>query len=85
MLALRAREATGLSQSAFARRYGLHLATLRDWEQGRKVPDTAAQSYLRVILKIPEEVANAVGSSPRSRIMESAAESLSRRRRRSPD
>ena len=60
MLALRAREATGLSQTAFATRYGIQVATLRDWEQGRKVPDTAAQSYLRVIAKIPDAVAAAL-------------------------
>lgn len=60
MLALRAREATGLSQTNFASRFGFQVATLRDWEQGRKVPDTAAQSYLRVIAKIPDAVAAAL-------------------------
>lgn len=57
-LARRARQATGLSQTAFAERYGIPAASLRDWEQGRRSPDSATQSYLRVIAKIPEAVAH---------------------------
>ena len=57
MLARGARAKTGLSQTAFSERYGIPAASLRDWEQGRRKPDTATQSYLRVIAKIPEDVA----------------------------
>jgi putative transcriptional regulator len=60
MLARRARAAAGLSQAAFAAQYGIPAASLRDWEQGRRVPDTAAQSYLRVIARMPEAVAKAL-------------------------
>jgi len=63
MLARRARLATGLSQTAFAKRYGVPAASLRDWEQGRRTPDAAAQSYLRVIIKMPDEVAKALHSA----------------------
>ena len=63
MLARRARAATGLSQSAFAARYGISAASLRDWEQGRRIPDAATQSYLRVIARIPEAVAKALGDA----------------------
>jgi putative transcriptional regulator len=45
----RARSATGLSQSAFARRFRINSARLRDWEQGRSKPDSAALAYLKVI------------------------------------
>jgi putative transcriptional regulator len=45
----RARKATGLSQSAFAERFRINPARLRDWEQGRTVPDSAALAYLAVI------------------------------------
>jgi putative transcriptional regulator len=45
----RARRATGLSQSAFAERFRINPARLRDWEQGRTVPDSAALAYLAVI------------------------------------
>jgi putative transcriptional regulator len=45
----RARAATGLSQTAFARRFRINPARLKDWEQGRTMPDSAALAYLRVI------------------------------------
>ena len=60
MLARRARAATDLSQSAFAERYGIPVASLRDWEQGRRTPDNASQSYLRVIAQMPDAVADAL-------------------------
>jgi putative transcriptional regulator len=60
MLARRARAATGLSQNVFAKRFGIPAATLRDWEQGRRAPDGATQSYLRVIAKMPDAVAKAL-------------------------
>lgn len=60
MLARRARAETGLSQRAFAERYGIPAASLRDWEQGRRKPDNAAQSYLRVIARMPNDVAKAL-------------------------
>ncbi|CAA6605463.1 Transcriptional regulator, XRE family [Rhodospirillaceae bacterium LM-1] len=60
MLARHARAATGLSQSVFSKRFGIPAATLRDWEQGRRAPDGATQSYLRVIAKMPDAVAKAL-------------------------
>ncbi len=52
--ALRAR--LGLAQPEFAARFGLSVSTLRDWEQGRSVPDGPAQVLLRVIEGAPEVV-----------------------------
>ena len=49
-----------LSQEQFAERYGLSLATLRDWEQYRSEPDTAALSYLKVIQADPKGTAKAL-------------------------
>jgi putative transcriptional regulator len=57
MFVRRARAATGLTQDEFAARYGIPVGSLRDWEQGRRAPDAAAQNYLRVIAKMPDEVA----------------------------
>jgi putative transcriptional regulator len=54
------RKRLGLSQAAFAERYGIPVATLRDWEQGRRQPDKAVFSYLRVIQREPEMVAKAL-------------------------
>jgi DNA-binding transcriptional regulator YiaG len=35
--------ALGLSQEEFAARFHIPLGALRDWEQGRRDPDTAAR------------------------------------------
>lgn len=50
----------GLSQEAFAKRYGFPLATVRNWEQGRRLPDQAARAFLKVIAKEPEAVQRAL-------------------------
>lgn len=54
------RSATGLSQGVFAARYRIPVGTLRDWEQGRKQPDTTARAYLHVIARNPDMVAKAL-------------------------
>jgi putative transcriptional regulator len=46
-----------LTQEAFAERYGIPVATVRDWEQGRSSPDATARSFLRAIEKGPKQVA----------------------------
>ena len=50
------RERLGMTQEDFAKTYGLALATLRDWEQGRSLPDQAARSFLTVIARAPDAV-----------------------------
>ncbi|WP_210208625.1 helix-turn-helix domain-containing protein [Rhodoplanes roseus] len=61
------REATGLSQEGFALQFGLDPATLRNWEQGRSEPDTAARSFLQTIARHPDAVRMALtaGSTER--------------------
>lgn len=54
----------GISQAAFAARYHVPVGTLRDWEQGRKRPDSPALAYLRVIAKEPKMVAKALRQRP---------------------
>jgi putative transcriptional regulator len=54
------RRALGLSQDDFAARYHIPIGTLRDWEQGRAVPDQAARAYLTVIARDPEAVRRAL-------------------------
>lgn len=56
-LAKKARAATGLSQAVFAERYQIPVSTLRQWEQGKRLPDEAAKNYLRLIARIPDIVA----------------------------
>lgn len=52
----------GLSQADFARRFGLAVGTLRDWEHARRMPEGAARVLLRVIEREPEAVARAVAA-----------------------
>ena len=58
VVAIRAR--TGLSQRAFAERFGLDPRAVQDWEQGRRKPTRSVASYLRVIDKAPDTVAKAL-------------------------
>ena len=46
-----------LSQAEFAKRYGIPLGTLRDWEQDRRSPDRAAVVLLSLIDRNPDMVA----------------------------
>jgi putative transcriptional regulator len=50
------RRALGITQEEFAARYRIPLGTLRDWEQGRALPDGPSQAYLIVIARDPERV-----------------------------
>ncbi len=59
----RTREALGLSQEDFARRYRFTLGRLRDLEQGRTRPDSAIRAYLRLIEADPEGVRRTLKSS----------------------
>jgi putative transcriptional regulator len=56
------RKQLGLSQLKFAKRFGLSIAMVRDWEQERRNPDQAARTLLKVIAKEPEAVARAVAA-----------------------
>ena len=50
------RRRLGLSQSGFAAKFGLAPASVRNWEQGRRVPDGPARILLAVIGEHPEVV-----------------------------
>jgi putative transcriptional regulator len=43
-----------LSQGEFARMLGISVATLRNWEQGRRTPEGPARILLQVAAKHPE-------------------------------
>lgn len=57
------RHRQGLTQTAFAARYGFSAAAVRDWEQNRRRPDASARTLLRVIDKEPEAVERALALS----------------------
>lgn len=54
------RRRLGLSQTAFAAKFGFQAATLRNWEQGRTRPDGPARVLLAVIARHPEAVEDAL-------------------------
>ena len=43
----------GLSQEAFARALGISVHTLRNWEQGRRMPEGPALALLRIAARHP--------------------------------
>jgi len=57
------RRRRGLSQAAFAARFGINLRTLQDWEQGRTQPDGPARAFLLVIDREPQAVERALAAS----------------------
>ena len=54
------REKIALSQSDFARLFGLSKRTLEHWEHGRRVPSGPARAFLTVIAREPEAVRRAL-------------------------
>jgi putative transcriptional regulator len=54
------RKGLGLSQAQFAAQFHIPLATLKDWEQGRRQPEAAAWAYLQVIEGEPAAVRRAL-------------------------
>jgi putative transcriptional regulator len=51
-----------MSQQVFARTYRIPLATLKNWEQGRRQPDAPAAAYLHVIARRPKQARDALAS-----------------------
>ena len=59
------RESWNLSQSNFATILGISVGTLRNWEQGRRVPEGPARVLLQVALKHPDAVWDTVREFPK--------------------
>jgi putative transcriptional regulator len=57
------RRKTGLSQEAFSARIGVSTGTLRNWEQGRRMPDGPARVLLAMLARNPRLVEQTLGSS----------------------
>jgi putative transcriptional regulator len=54
------RDKLHVSQPEFAIMIGVSVATLRNWEQGRTVPEGAAMALLKVAAKKPRAVLEAL-------------------------
>ncbi len=59
--ARRVRRRLGCSQAEFAERIDVSLDTIRNWEQGKRLPTGAAKALLRVLDKAPEAALVALG------------------------
>lgn len=60
LLVISVRKELKKSQPAFSKLLGVPVGTIRDWEQGRKQPDSAAVTLIKVAQKNPkllEEIA----------------------------
>jgi DNA-binding transcriptional regulator YiaG len=56
------RKTTGLSQPKFAAILSVDVATLRNWEQGRREPTGPAKALLRAIRNDPKNVLKALAA-----------------------
>jgi len=52
-----------MSQAEFSARFGIPAGTLRDWEQGRRVPEGPARVLLKVIENDPKAVERALAAA----------------------
>ncbi len=60
LLVIAVRKELQKTQPAFAELLAIPVATLRDWEQGRKQPDSAAVTLIKVAQRHPEILENLV-------------------------
>ena len=56
------RKHLGMTQPEFARALRIPLKTLRNWEQGRVLPDPAARSLLTIVAKNPKVALKALAA-----------------------
>ena len=54
LLVISVRKQLKKSQPAFSKLLGVPVGTIRDWEQGRKQPDSAAITLIKVAERNPE-------------------------------
>jgi putative transcriptional regulator len=58
------RQRFGKSQAGFARMIGVSVATLQNWEQGRRRPKGPARALLKIAAENPEAVLASLGTKP---------------------
>ena len=56
------RKRLGMTQDEFARALRIPVSTLRNWEQGRVLPDPAARSLLAIVAKNPKAALKALAA-----------------------
>jgi putative transcriptional regulator len=63
----RIRDNYSLTQGAFATMLGISVATLRNWEQGRRSPDGPARVLLQVAARHPDALWDVVKSEGKTK------------------
>ena len=56
------RQRLEMSQAEFALMIGVSVATLQNWEQGRRVPEGPARALLKVVAENPKAVLDALSA-----------------------
>lgn len=56
------RKKLGMTQPEFAKALRIPLSTLRNWEQGRVLPDPAARSLLTIVARNPKVALKALAA-----------------------
>lgn len=56
----RVRSELSMTQKQFAENFGFSLDSLKNWEAGRRTPDTSAQTLIKVIAHNPKVVMEAL-------------------------
>lgn len=74
----------GLSQEQFARAFALKLATLRDWEQERRMPHGPARTLLQIIDREPAAVRRALAPERQGRPKTARRRTVSNKPRHKP-
>jgi putative transcriptional regulator len=54
-----------MSQHEFADAFRIPVATVKNWEQGRRMPDAPAAAYLQAIARRPEVIREALQAGSR--------------------
>jgi putative transcriptional regulator len=62
------RNRLGMTQKDFAEQFGIAFQTVQKWEQGKRKPDGAANSFLAVLERLPNEVIAALRADKSERV-----------------
>jgi putative transcriptional regulator len=60
------RKKLGFTQQEFAARFGVSLGTLRNWEQGARVPEGPARALLTIIDREPDAAKRALSAGAKN-------------------
>ena len=62
------RHRLGMTQTDFAEQFGISFQTVQKWEQGKRKPEGAANSFLTVLERLPDEVIAALRADRNDRV-----------------